>query len=192
MILQTPAGLWLLRILISPASMSALPTWARGVCCFHYHVGYLENLEKTDREKGSFMLVSWWCDDAKLFLQTWIFLFLHIFCLFVGTRVTSQQQNEQSYKDFVFLSGTESERRKSWGFQGNLIVVIQSLYKEPVLPLLSENGGALMCLCESSLCSKLWWQPEFKINKIKISKISFFIQEIILLCLQVWRVVLIH
>lgn len=68
----------------------------------------------------------------------------------VGTRFTLQQQNEQSYKDFVFPSGRERGRRKrDRGFQGNLIVVIQILYKEPMLPLLSENGGALMCLCES-------------------------------------------
>lgn len=98
------------RILIPPALMPALLTWARGVRCFYYHIGYLENLENTDRKKGSLMLVSWWCDDATLFscrnispigtqtghVQTWIFPFFHVFFLFcnVGTRFTLQQQNE--------------------------------------------------------------------------------------------------
>lgn len=54
-------------ILIPPASTPALLTWARGVCCFHYHVGYLENLENTERGRGSLTLESWRCDDAAFF-----------------------------------------------------------------------------------------------------------------------------
>lgn len=34
-----------------------LHTWARGVCCFYYHIGNLENLENTERQNTSFMSV---------------------------------------------------------------------------------------------------------------------------------------
>lgn len=42
---------------VSPALVSMLLTWARGICCFYYHIGNLENLEDTEREKASFMSV---------------------------------------------------------------------------------------------------------------------------------------
>lgn len=40
---------------ITAAVVSTLLTWARGVCCFYYHIGNLENLEDTERGKASFM-----------------------------------------------------------------------------------------------------------------------------------------
>lgn len=77
----------------------------------------------------------------------------------MGTCVTLHQQNEQSYKDFVFVyqrGREERERgRRDKGLQGNLIAVIQIHYKESMLPVLSENSGALMCLCESALFNSL-------------------------------------
>lgn len=77
----------------------------------------------------------------------------------MGTRVTLHQQNEQSYKDFVFVyqrGREERERgRRERGLHGNLIAVIQIHYKESMLTILSENGGALMCLCKSALFNSL-------------------------------------
>lgn len=61
----------------------------------------------------------------------------------MATRVTLQQQNEQSYKDFVFVyQGGREERergRRERGLQGNLIAVIQIHYKESMLPVFREN-----------------------------------------------------
>lgn len=85
--------------------------------------------------------------------------FIYVFCLCcdVGTRVPLQQQNELSHKDFVFVNrgGWGGREKRDRDFQSNLIAVIQIHYKESMLPLFSENGGALMCLCESALFSRL-------------------------------------
>lgn len=77
----------------------------------------------------------------------------------VGTRVTLQQQqmNEATKTVFVYQTGRkkgEREKRHK-DFQGNFIAVIQIHYKESMLPLFSENGGALTCLCETAVFSSL-------------------------------------
>lgn len=38
--------------ILKPALMSMLLTWARGVRCFYYHIGNLENLENHREGEG--------------------------------------------------------------------------------------------------------------------------------------------
>lgn len=63
---ENPAWLQLSSPRFHHPCFSMLLTWAGGVGCFYYHIGNLENLEDTEREKASFMSVRQWCYNVTV------------------------------------------------------------------------------------------------------------------------------